>query len=292
MTRETKIGLLVGLAFIIAVGILLSDHLSTSDEPTPARLASAGNVMRSSLGDGTDDGDPVAAAAPGVVRVPRSVAPADPVPTAGELAAARARRVPAAPPPVGPAVPTDADQLVPALAASDEAVPPGSNPALVAAARRAGQEVVAPDGPPAVPPRRATARTVEAESGDSLGSLAERAYGSNTRANRDALLAANPPLKADPDRIVVGHAYVVAAAATPPAASAAGRPAAPAKPAVAVIWYTVQAGDTLWSIASERVGTHGAVAALRDLNKDVLVHGDAVRPHMRLRLPKSKVSAD
>jgi uncharacterized protein YneF (UPF0154 family) len=33
MTRETKIGLLVGLAFIIVIGILLSDHLTSSTEP-------------------------------------------------------------------------------------------------------------------------------------------------------------------------------------------------------------------------------------------------------------------
>ena len=36
MTRETKIGLLVGLAFIIVIGILLSDQLMRSTEPPPA----------------------------------------------------------------------------------------------------------------------------------------------------------------------------------------------------------------------------------------------------------------
>ena len=39
MTRETKIGLLVGLAFIIVIGILLSDHLTSSTEPPMATLA-------------------------------------------------------------------------------------------------------------------------------------------------------------------------------------------------------------------------------------------------------------
>ena len=55
MTRENKIGLLVGLAFIIAVGILLSDHLSTTDEPTPAPLPIAGSAVRQSLGDAVAD---------------------------------------------------------------------------------------------------------------------------------------------------------------------------------------------------------------------------------------------
>src|SRR6476620_8690780 len=49
MTRETKIGLLVGLAFIIVIGILLSDHLTTSTEPPQATLADAGNNVRSGV---------------------------------------------------------------------------------------------------------------------------------------------------------------------------------------------------------------------------------------------------
>ena len=45
MTRETKIGLLVGLAFIIVIGILLSDHLTSATEPQQAQLVQvAGNV--------------------------------------------------------------------------------------------------------------------------------------------------------------------------------------------------------------------------------------------------------
>src|SRR3954466_1973421 len=49
MTRETKIGLLVGLAFIIVIGILLSDHLTSSTEPPSATLAVAGNNVRSAV---------------------------------------------------------------------------------------------------------------------------------------------------------------------------------------------------------------------------------------------------
>src|SRR6476620_9883076 len=46
MTRETKIGLLVGLAFIIVIGILLSDQLMRSTEPPAAPLASVGDTLR------------------------------------------------------------------------------------------------------------------------------------------------------------------------------------------------------------------------------------------------------
>src|SRR3954471_6614091 len=46
MTRETKIGLLVGLAFIIVIGILLSDQLMRSTEPPAAPLATVGDTLR------------------------------------------------------------------------------------------------------------------------------------------------------------------------------------------------------------------------------------------------------
>src|SRR4051812_48500322 len=56
MTRETKIGLLVGLAFIIVIGILLSDHLTSSTEPPLATLVGTGANVRSTTtvpGSGT-----------------------------------------------------------------------------------------------------------------------------------------------------------------------------------------------------------------------------------------------
>jgi nucleoid-associated protein YgaU len=49
MTRETKIGLLVGLAFIIVIGILLSDHLTVTTEPPQAALVQAGQNVRNGV---------------------------------------------------------------------------------------------------------------------------------------------------------------------------------------------------------------------------------------------------
>jgi LysM repeat protein len=292
MTRENKIGRLVGLAFIIAVGILLSDHLSTDNEPTPAPLQLAGSAVRSSLGDASSaDGDLLAST---VVRVPPSVSPTAPVPTSAELAARARRAAVATAAPVPPVV-TETDPIPPtALAAVPmnlAPVPPGSNPDLLAAARRAGETLVAPTNgtAPALTPKHATARTIEAESGDSLGDLAERAYGTDTKATRDALLAANPGLRSNPNLIVAGRSYAVAAATsatTPLSPTAHPSPTAKSTP-VAAVMYTVQPGDTLWSIAADEVGTPQAVAAIRDLNRDVL-HGDHLRVHMKLRLPKSK----
>jgi hypothetical protein len=88
MTRETKIGLLVGLAFIIVIGILLSDHLTTSTEPPQARLAQAGDAVRSTITS------PGATPAPPITLVtPQQQVQMQPVPVRTEL-------VPPLPPPV------------------------------------------------------------------------------------------------------------------------------------------------------------------------------------------------
>src|SRR5262245_44875370 len=80
MTRETKIGLLVGLAFIIVIGILLSDHLTNSTDPPAATLAQTGNNVRQQV---TTPGGTQAPITP-TVQAP-AVTPQAPVPTIREL---------------------------------------------------------------------------------------------------------------------------------------------------------------------------------------------------------------
>src|SRR3954447_15387488 len=82
MTRETKIGLLVGLAFIIVIGILLSDHLTSSNEPPQATLAVAGNNVRSGVTTPGAGNNPAIASN----VTPAAVAPRTTVPTPTDLA--------------------------------------------------------------------------------------------------------------------------------------------------------------------------------------------------------------
>src|SRR6266513_1848898 len=81
MTRETKIGLLVGLAFIIVIGILLSDHLTSSTEPPSAPLTVAGPNVRSGVTSPGGPTPPITNAQAATV-----VQPTGPVPTQNELA--------------------------------------------------------------------------------------------------------------------------------------------------------------------------------------------------------------
>src|SRR3954462_2635339 len=92
MTRETKIGLLVGLAFIIVIGILLSDHMTSTPQPPQAALAESASNVRESVTS-------PAPATPGptpITSVPQ-ITPANPVLSQTEL------RPPVTPAPQQPA---------------------------------------------------------------------------------------------------------------------------------------------------------------------------------------------
>jgi nucleoid-associated protein YgaU len=189
-------------------------------------------------------------------------------------------------------------------------------------ARQHGEEVVAltPDGRASRPSGGATGRTAnglaeyKAEAGDTLSKLAAKFLGANTKANRDLIIAANPSLKDNPDKIIVGRTYMIptsAAAAsavatntTPPApapttpmnnaqpAANSTRPATSTDREAGEYWYTVKEGDSLWRIAKEQLGKASAVAALKELNKDILggPEHDQVLVGSKIRLPSKPIA--
>jgi LysM repeat protein len=292
VTRETKIGLLVGLAFVIMTGILLSNYLSSTNEPPGAALKVAADGVRSGLGEpGNDDVAPT-------LRAPANVAPSQPVVINAELNhhafQPPIRFVPPVTPPSGPAHGNAITPTVPANPASN------TLDRIRQAAARQGEELIPANDPnttsannnpptnPAAPqpaPVKTTARTYQAQAGDSLGRIAQKMYGSGSKANRDAIVAANPSLAQNRDLIVAGRSYIIPAlgAATPPAPPAI-EPPSPDK----LVIYVVQPNDTLWSIATEQVGSANAVAAIEELNKAILNGSDQLRPNMKLKLPSKK----
>jgi nucleoid-associated protein YgaU len=258
MTRETKIGLLVGLAFIIVIGILLSDHLTSATEPQQAQLAQvAGNVRNGvAVPGGAQAQPPITQVAP-----PVDVAPQQPVMTKEELTPRQPPVEivkiggPANPPPVAPTQ----QQQPPAHPETSSAKPqttttnneppitvvdtstttstpqvkpldPSKNPlARVAEAFKEEIVPVGADETPKSEPTKPTiaaaalppgARHYKAASGDTVSRLASRFLGGDTKANRDAILAVNPTLQKNPDIIVLGRTYVIPAAPTASAAPA------------------------------------------------------------------------
>ena len=142
------------------------------------------------------------------------------------------------------------------------------------------------------------AKSYEAVAGDSLAKIAQKMYGSSSKAYRDAIVAANPSLKQDPNKVLIGQAYVIPAVttgsannATPAVAKETPSNPAPTKTESAEYWYTVKPGDSLWAIARDQLGDTATVAAIKDLNAKTLNGSDGVKAGMKLRLPAKPLAS-
>jgi len=105
--------------------------------------------------------------------------------------------------------------------------------------------------------------------GETVDSLATDLRNKETKSYRDAILDANPSLKANPDKLIAGKTYLIPAAADVPAADAAPvavepEAAAPLAPSPAIkepapaptaeLKYTAKAGDTVSNMAGSFLG--------------------------------------
>lgn len=329
MTRETKIGLLVGLAFIIVIGILLSDHLTSSTEPQQAALTGAGNGVRGAVSSPGGAGS----SAP-VTVVPPPVTPGQQVATQRELTAPPVIVKIGGPTP-GPVA--KHDDPTPDQTKSDDTTPvkqpdqpvvtnddsiktpvkpvtPPTQSELEKIAAANGEPVVDPNAKEAADKTKPTEYT--AQKNDSVSKIVAKYLGSSSKSNVDLFVKANPSLKGDPTKLQAGRTYQIPAAAaakTAPltpvvpdttshdaddaVATKPPTPAAPAdvKPSADDSLYVVQPGDTLTKIAREQVGDVHAIAAIQDLNRDVIkgANKDVIYVGMKLRLPgKSVAKAD
>lgn len=317
MTRETKIGLLVGLAFIIVIGILLSDHLTSTTEPISAPLAKVGATSREGL---TTLGRPTVPAV--TIEPPPVIEPRRPVITVEEMKkpAEVTDVIKLGPAPVQPVQPTPfAPTQAPEAGALSGLVNQHAGELEVVGGNGAAQPkptpsqvvVIVPQEGQTVVSTTSSFKEYKAQEGDTLNKLAGRFLGKNTAANRDAIMRANPAMKGDPNRIVVGRTYLIPTTATTvanlplpknvtnaPTASVAPQqprgtiPVVEQRPqAVGTYWYTVKENDNLWKIASRELGDGNAWTAIKELNKDVLKGGETVRENMRLRLPAKPTGA-
>jgi nucleoid-associated protein YgaU len=327
MTRETKIGLLVGLAFIIVIGILLSDHINTSTEPPPAAWAAYGSAQ-TSVGspDARNQGNVTVVPPPApVIPQDRVLTQHDPVPQTDDGSAKvsigfggnpSAIRTPFRPvdPPSDSHVqiypPQTRDEVATNNAGGDAATAGTdfTGPLNNLVQQNAGelQPLRPPVGvlnPPPALPNPAAGHQVKAEEGDTVTKLAVKYMGGNSKANREAIIKANPSMTADGHLVFAGRTYTIppTAAAQVPVSGAVGnagqpapRPVAePATPRLApgTSLYTVKDNDSLWKIASEQLGSGTRWQELRDLNADVLKGSEQVRVNMRLKLPAKSVAS-
>ena len=156
---------------------------------------------------------------------------------------------------------------------------------LVQAARQQGEEIVPADGTPA------TERSYQAQDGDTVSRMAAKFLGSSSHKNVKAIIAANPSLQADPNKVIVGQSYIIPTSATTTGSSTISATVAGQTTSPAGGWtYTVKEGDTLWGIATGQLGNANAVSAIKELNATLLHGGSTLRPGMTLRLPSQPVA--
>jgi LysM repeat protein len=245
VTRDAKIGLLVGLAFILIVGILLSEHITTATTPQQAELARAGASVREAAATPTAPEpklanlkiDPNPQPAQSVVTRDQLDSPRLPptakielgTPEAGQIKVIRIET----PDPVANAVEVKPDTSTSApptrneIAASSErsqAVPV----TLAETARQHGMELMALNGDRIVDGGNSINQTLTPEAsspiangakvkeyialpGDSLSRIASRQMGSATPQNQSAIIALNPSLQKDPSKILAGVKYLIPA---------------------------------------------------------------------------------
>ena len=143
---------------------------------------------------------------------------------------------------------------------------------------------VATDGDGAIHTATATASTYTAQPGDTLSNVAKGLFGQDSKANRDAVVDANPSLQANPDLVVSGQEYrmfgtgivippsdTAPAKTSDPAAVVAAAPVPVAGAPVAstpVLKYTAADGDTVNNLAGALLGAN------TQTNRDAIVNAN------------------
>jgi hypothetical protein len=112
----------------------------------------------------------------------------------------------------------------------------------------------------------ATELNYTAKAGDTVGNLAAAFLGSDDQSHQNAIIAANPSLQADPDRLLVGTSYRIPAndglSAAPSATTASPRPTTQpdadqivAAGSPRTLRYTAKAGDSVTTLAIALLGS-------------------------------------
>lgn len=312
MGNLEKLGILVIVILVVVVGVVAITPKSTVD----SQLMQQPEVA-SAAGDGVEPLDP---ATPGATDPAKPAV--DPFPVVG----ADQTRLPAnSLDPVAPPAETPSFRVVKAQAndtfatiAKRELTSAARfteiaklNPDLNGAKLKKGQDVKiplaaptpapAPGGDPksaasgggsATPPAPASGgRTYTVKSGDTLMTIAQREMRSRNRwhelqtLNEDVLHGSTNLKIGMKLRLPGGDA---SSSSSSSSTASMDVPAPATTEATADREYVVKAGDSLWLIAKNQLGSEKYVSALREANSDVLKGGDALKVGMKLRLPSTK----
>lgn len=267
MTRETKLALIIGFALILAVGVLISDHLAAVERAGPADLT---------LGSQREPVGTHLSLAPPLMEVQREPPPRPHQSSGPDLLPHERAAAPAGEPLDNTSAEAGHQALPPELAGMFE---PVDAPIVV---RQVPTRTADPTPSPATPPQR----THLVKDDESLWEIAEQYYRDGTQWKK--LAAANPQAVNSKGHVRAGVTLTIpdTRAAPPPEARQATAPPPREQPAAGMRrTYTVQRGDTLSEIAMRELGSARRTREILDLNRDRIDEADQIRVGMVLRLP-------
>lgn len=287
MTKETRIGLLVGLLFIIMFGLILGELTGPNSLP-PSPAVAEENVESYAAtpaiyplgppGGGRANVAPGAPAGP----APGGGPPAD---DGGGIIEVAISPAPTSPRPGG-ALETELARDLPTLTARRQTpVPPAPVPPT--------------PRPPAPAPRP---RTYTVKANDTLIEIAREVYGARHAMSYKLIYGANRNVLSSESRLTIGQKLVIPPLPTPAAAPArptgggytemdaaelARRFSGAPRPAEQRI-YVVQRGDSLTAIAGKVLGDDSpeAVRKLYQANRDRMAGPDILDVGVKLRVPQ------
>lgn len=301
MSKEAKVGLLLGLAFIVGIAVVLrgvnengqdlkDESLTISQVDTSVGTAAQSEPENFSV--------VVSRFAPGPVEAMEIAAPGEPASPRGSEAVVLAgeREVP-----VGYAIPLRPEQTQPPSAQHApryvQDLPGSPRPrGSIAAVARALDNISARLQTPSatiVSPPPAIRYTVR--EGDDLSKVALRVYGpveGRRWVNVERIYKANRSRLASMDEIRPGQKLQIPSlpSGTTGSSAAVGtenhEPQSAQRPAEATT-YVVKDGDSLWLIAEKQLGNGGRFAEIARLNSKLLGDEDQITPGMQLCLPKN-----
>ncbi len=288
MTRDAKIGLLLGLVFIFIIAFIINGLPSLRRGDGNELTRNMANTQRTNRGIGTN--------ARGVTH--RTITPVRPTTPPTVMHSVQSE----------PQISQTPNEQIRFQTQLPTAVVQTQNTAVQAvlqsqAAKVAAQEPIKPTR--TVKQKLSAAnrtRIYKVQDGDSLASISKQLYGEefgNKKASVDKIFKANRKILKSPDQIYVGQKLIIPplteAVSTSPKkvlskdkfqrVDTIGRrhQQKTAKTVTKTKYYTVREGDSLWKIAHEQLGDGNRYPELAKLNK--LQDEDFLAVGSRLKLP-------
>jgi len=297
VTKEAKIGLLLGLGFIIAIAVVLRDVNKAPDESLGESLVVSQNQLEQSVpGEGdlqegvkqleeqsrnifeTDTNTQEMVSKNDLAREEQSPELTEEVRYTLELPAEE------------PMLDTELEQVREEQAEHQE----GQMSALQQIVDKLNEQLESRDTQVVTPPVREKAQAYVVQSGDNLTKIARKVYGKQSERelwqNIKRIHQANLKIIPEMNDLRVGQKLIIPGGQKATAQEIKAQPDSktePVKQKPRFELYVVQEGDSLWKIAQARLGDGKRYPEIKQLNKKLINDQGDVHPGWKLKLPQN-----